>query len=116
MKCGIFKQKSYIIFRNRGRGQKDRLEKTRGEEEEIHNQVQSEQIDGEDGESEKEEKAFSPPEDASLCEYIKEVRQLVQDLQTVKDQVSAIALWVDGFIIDWSLFNRFIFKSTFFSM
>lgn len=80
---------------NRTRGQKDRLEKSRGEEEEVQSQTHSEQIDGEEGENGKVEN-FLSPEDEILFEYIQEVRQLIQGSQTVKDQVSTLALFVSN--------------------
>ncbi|CAE1153737.1 Armadillo repeat-containing protein 3 [Acanthosepion pharaonis] len=98
---------------NRGR-QKDRPEKARGgEEEEIQNQTHSEQMDGEEGENEKEEKPFLPPDDSNLFEYIKEVQLCIHCSLSVRDQVSALASFVSnkmGGEVEESQVNNFCWE------
>lgn len=98
---------------NRGR-QKDRPEKARGgEEEETQNQTHSEQMDGEEGENEKEEKPFLPPDDSNLFEYIKEAQLCIHCSLSVRDQVSALASFVSnkmGGEVEESQVNNFCWE------
>lgn len=48
-------------------------------------------MDGEEGENEKEEKPFLPPDDSNLFEYIKEAQLCIHCSLSVRDQVSALA-------------------------